>query len=143
MTNETVQRKTVVVVAAVIVRGGRVLLTQRPGQADLGGLWEFPGGKLEADESPEEALRRELREEIGVTAEVGEIVEVTFWRYPQKNVLLLFYRATITAGEVEDLEVAAHRWERPEGLDGLAFPPADGPVLDKVREMLSVKSPAP
>lgn len=128
---------TVIVAAAVVVDGARVLLTQRPGGTHLAGAWEFPGGKLEAGESPEEALVRELREEIGVEAAVGEVLDVTFWRYPGKDVLLLFYRARIVTGEVQHLGVAAHTWATRDELGGYALPPADVKVLGKLREILA------
>jgi 8-oxo-dGTP diphosphatase len=134
--------KTVVVAAAVIIETGRVLLTQRKAGTHLAGAWEFPGGKVEAGEDPREALRRELREEIGIDARVGEIVEVTFHRYEEadKAVLLLFYEATREAGspELQAIDVAAFRWAAREDLRIEDFPPADVGVLDKVRRALGV-----
>jgi 8-oxo-dGTP diphosphatase len=127
---------TVLVVAAVCIQDGRVLLTQRPSGTHLAGAWEFPGGKLEAGESPEEALVRELREEIGVEAAVEDVLDVTFWRYPRKDVLLLFYRVRIVAGEVRNLGVAAHTWATCDQLDEYEFPPADVRVLGRIRTIL-------
>lgn len=127
----------VLVVAAVCFDGPRVLLTQRPAGTHLAGHWEFPGGKIEPGESPEEALVRELREECGVAVAVGPILEVTHWRYPAKSVLLLFYEARITAGEVRHLGVAAHTWATREALDRYTFPPADERVLDRIRARLA------
>lgn len=126
-----------VVSAAVIVEGARVLLTQRVQGAHLAGAWEFPGGKVEDGESPAEALVRELREEIGVEAVVGDVLDVTYWRYPQKDVLLIFYRASVASGEVRDLGVAAHAWVTRDALDGYEFPPADVGVLARLREILA------
>jgi 8-oxo-dGTP diphosphatase len=131
--------KTVVVAAAVIIEAGRVLLTQRKAGTHLAGAWEFPGGKVEAGEDPREALRRELREEVGIEARVGEIVEVTFHRYEEaeKAVLLLFYEATRERGsEPRALDVAAFKWAEREELRSEDFPPADVGVLGKVRGML-------
>jgi 8-oxo-dGTP diphosphatase len=127
----------VVVAAAVVIDGDRVLLTKRPGGTHLAGAWEFPGGKLEEHEGPEAALVRELREELGVESEVGEVLDVTWWRYPTKSVLLLFYRARITAGEIAHLGVADHVWARADELDGYEFPAADVAVLRKVRALLA------
>lgn len=127
------EKKTVIVAAAVIVADGRVLLTQRPAGTHLSGTWEFPGGKLEPEEHPEDALVREIREEIGVGIVVDGIFDVAFWPYPTRNVLLLFYRARIVSGEVADLGVAAHAWVTAEGLQGYEFPPADVRVVEKVR----------
>ncbi|MEO0323380.1 MAG: (deoxy)nucleoside triphosphate pyrophosphohydrolase [Myxococcota bacterium] len=128
---------TLVVAAAVAVRQDRVLVTQRPPKAHLAGAWEFPGGKLEAGESPEQALVRECQEEIGVPVRVEGILEVTFHRYERRDVLLLFYRVAIPEeAQVLHLGVADHRWATADELEGLDFPPADGPVLEKVRAEL-------
>jgi 8-oxo-dGTP diphosphatase len=129
----------VLVAAAVIIERGRVLLTQRKAGAHLEGAWEFPGGKVEADEDPRDALIRELREEIGVEAQVGDIVEVTYHRYPKKPVLLLFYAAALAEGSPAPaaLDVAAVRWAEAADLRDELFPPADVAVLAKVRARLA------
>ena len=128
----------ILVSAAVIIDRGRVLLTQRKSGTHLAGAWEFPGGKVEPDEDPRDALVRELREEIGVEAVVGEIVEVTFHRYPNKSVLLLFYGARLAEGSPAPraLDVADLRWAALEELRDELFPPADLAVLGKVRARL-------
>ena len=132
--------KTVVVAAAVVVREGRVLLTQRKTGTHLAGAWEFPGGKVEAGEDPREALRRELREEIGVQGRVGEILDVTFHRYEDadKAVLLLFFETTLDAASPEPraIDVADVRWATAAELDPAQFPPADVGVLRRVRAKL-------
>ena len=129
---------TIVVAAAVLVEKGRVLLTQRKRGAHLEGLWEFPGGKVEDGEDPKDALARELREEVGIEADVGEIVEVTFHRYESKSVLLLFYAASRRPGSPEPraIDVAALEWGDASALDPARFPPADVAVLAKVRARL-------
>jgi 8-oxo-dGTP diphosphatase len=131
-------RPPVLVSAAVILDAGRVLLTQRKAGTHLAGAWEFPGGKVEPGEDPRDALVRELREEIGVDAVVGDIVEVTFHRYPTKSVLLLFYETRLSPGSPAPraLDVAAVRWAAAEELRDELFPPADVPVLAKVRARL-------
>lgn len=128
----------ILVSAAVIIDRGRVLLTQRKSGTHLAGAWEFPGGKVEPDEDPRDALVRELREEIGVEAVVGEIVEVTFHRYPNKSVLLLFYEARLVeeSPAPRALDVADLRWAALEELRDELFPPADLAVLGKVRARL-------
>jgi 8-oxo-dGTP diphosphatase len=133
---------TVLVAAAIVIERGRVLLTQRKRGTHLEGAWELPGGKVEPGEDPRDALARELREEIGVDAEVGDIVEVTFHRYPAKAVLLLFYRAARLAGSAEPraLDVADVRWAEIGELRDELFPPADVAVLAKVRAMLGAAS---
>ncbi len=129
--------KTVVVAAAVILEGGRVLLTQRKAGTHLAGAWEFPGGKAEPGEDPREALRRELREEIGIDVTVGDVVDVTFHRYEDagKAVLLLFFEAARVEGSPAPrvIDVAAFRWAGREELHEADFPPADVGVLEKVR----------
>lgn len=128
---------TVLVAAAIIVEGGRVLLTQRKRGSHLEGMWEFPGGKVEEGEDPKDALARELREEIGVDVDVGDIVDVTFHAYETKSVLLLFYRATRRAGSPEPraIDVAAFDWADQTALDPAKFPPADVAVLRKVKAL--------
>ncbi len=129
----------VIVSAAVVVSGGRVLLSQRKGGTHLAGAWELPGGKVEPGEDPRDALVRELEEELGVAVTVGSIVEVTFHRYPSKDVLLLFYEAHLAPGSPEPraLDVAAVRWAEASELLDEQFPPADVAVLARVRGMLS------
>ena len=127
----------IIVVAGLLVECRRVLLTQRKTGSHLEGLWEFPGGKVEDGEDPRDALKRELREELGIEVDVGDIVDVTFHRYPSKTVLLLFYAATRRpTSEPRALDVAAFEWAGPEGLDPSRFPPADVGVLSKVRALL-------
>ncbi|MBL8742094.1 MAG: (deoxy)nucleoside triphosphate pyrophosphohydrolase [Myxococcales bacterium] len=128
----------VIVVAAVIIEGGRVLLSQRKTGTHLAGAWEFPGGKVEPGEDPRAALVRELEEELGIHCEVAEPVEVTFHAYPAKSVLLLFFLARRTDGSPEPrpLDVADVRWALPTELDPELFPPADVAVLARVRALL-------
>src|SRR6266853_2112638 len=80
------------VAAALVFRDGKFLITQRHANAHLGGLWEFPGGKREANETFEQCLARELREELGIEVAVGELVESLTHNYPEKAVHLRFYR---------------------------------------------------
>jgi 8-oxo-dGTP diphosphatase len=133
--------RTVLVSAAVLVEGGRVLLSQRKAGAHLAGAWEFPGGKVEAGEDPRDALRRELEEELGIRTRIGEIVDLTFHRYveAEKAVLLMFFEATREPGskEPEALDVAAFKWATVDDLDPALFPPADVAILAKVRARLA------
>jgi 8-oxo-dGTP diphosphatase len=130
--------RTVLVVAAVIVEAGRVLIDRRKAGTHLAGAWEFPGGKVEPGEDPKDALARELREELGIEAAVGDVVEATFHRYEEKAVLLLFYEATRLAGSPEPraLDVAEVRWATRAELRDEEFPPADVAALAKVRARL-------
>lgn len=136
--------KTVIVSAGVVLEKGRVLLTQRKVGAHLEGLWEFPGGKVESGEDPRDALIRELREELGISVRVGDVVDVTFHKYEDTAkgpgaVLLLFFDATRASDSAEPaaLDVAAFRWASVSDLDALTFPPADGPIVTKVRALLA------
>jgi 8-oxo-dGTP diphosphatase len=132
---------TLIVSAAVVIRDGKVLLSQRKKGAHLADLWEFPGGKAEAGEDPRAALVRELGEELGVQATVGEIVDVTFHRYEEvgRSILLLFFEATLEPGSPAPhaKDVADVKWAGLEALDPAHFPPADGAVLAKVRARLA------
>ena len=123
---------TILVAAAVVREGGRVLLTRRVDGAHLGGLWEFPGGKVEAGESPEDALVRECREECAIDVEVLDIVDVTFHRYPHKDVLLLFYDCRRVGGEVAHVGVAEHAWVLPSELERYPLPPPDAKLVQKL-----------
>jgi 8-oxo-dGTP diphosphatase len=132
---------TVLVAAGVVIEGGRVLLSQRKATAHLGGAWELPGGKVHAGEDPREALRRELREELGIEVAVGEILDVTFHQYDDSPsaMLLLFFLATRlpTSPSPQPLDVAAFEWAGLSGLDPARFPAADVGVVAKVRALLA------
>lgn len=135
--------RTVIVAAGIVIEGGRVLLSRRKQGTHLAGLWEFPGGKVEAGEDPRAALARELEEELGIATRVGEIVDVTFHRYEDadKAVLLLFFEAVREAGSPEPsaIDVAEVAWFAADALDPAAFPPADVAVLAKVRARLEAE----
>jgi len=134
--------RTILVAAGVVVESGRVLLSQRKRGAHLAGAWELPGGKVEPGEDPRDALRRELREELGIDVVVGDILDVVFHRYPEPaapTVLLLFFLASRAAGSDDPraLDVAAFEWADAAGLDPARFPAADVAVLEKIRPLLS------
>lgn len=122
-----------IVTAAIIFHEGRVLVTQRPREARHGGLWEFPGGKLEANETPEAALRRELLEELDLPVEVDRVFDVVYHRYDWGPVLILAYLCHAEHTRVRNLQVAAHRWLLPDELADLPFLPADRPLIDQLR----------
>lgn len=118
-----------VVVAAVVEDRHRFLVTRRPPGVHLAGMWEFPGGKIDPDESHVAALRRELREELGVDADVGELVHDTTHAYPEVTVALYFYRCRLV-GEPTPLLGQEMRWVPREELPSLGFPPADAELID-------------
>ena len=119
------------VVAAIIERDGRYLITRRLEGTHLAGLWEFPGGKLLKGEKPEDALRRELREELGVEAAVGELIQTVDWTYPEKSVGLLFFRCAL-AGEPTSLEGQEMRWIAAADLPSCTLPDADATLIAKL-----------
>ena len=139
--------RTDIVAAGIVIEDFKVLLSRRKKGSHLAGLWEFPGGKAEAGEDPRAALRRELEEELGIKARIGEIVDVTFHRYDDadKAVLLLFFEAAREEGSPEPkaIDVAEVAWRAADELDAATFPPADVAVLAKVRERLSASSGRP
>ncbi|MGH7390855.1 MAG: 8-oxo-dGTP diphosphatase MutT [Candidatus Rokuibacteriota bacterium] len=122
-------------VAAALIQdeAGRYLITRRRRGAHLEGLWEFPGGKREPGETLEACLRRELAEELGADFEVGEKVEMVTWRYPEKIVVLHFYRCRVAAGVVAPREAQAMVWVDPARLHDYEFPPADRELLARLR----------
>ena len=121
------------VTAAVIRHNGRVLIAQRPHEGMLGGLWEFPGGKREAGESHEAALARELTEELSATFSVREKVETVRWEYPDRVVILHFYRCRHEAGTIEPREGQAMAWVAADRLGEFEFPPADRELIRRLR----------
>ena len=91
------------VVAGILVRDGKIMISRRPAGAHMGMKWEFPGGKIETGEAPEDALWRELMEETGAEVEAVRIYGEKLWAYPEKTVLLLFYMARLLSGEPRPL----------------------------------------
>lgn len=118
--------------AALIFRDGKLLITQRHAHSHLGGLWEFPGGKREANESFEACLVREIREELGVEIFVGELFEEMAYDYPEKLVRLKFYVCALTSGELQPLDCAALRWISRNELKQFDFPAADAQLLQRL-----------
>ena len=122
-----------VVAALVQDEKGRYLITQRRKGSHLAGLWEFPGGKREADESLEEALRRELTEELSARFAVGQRVETVRWEYPERTIVIHFYRCRLESGTIEPREDQAMAWVAPERLSDFDFPPADRDLIARLR----------
>ena len=116
----------------VIERDGRVLITQRRPGAHLGGLWEFPGGKRRAGESAAACLRRELKEELGVTVRVGASLGELRYDYPTRRIRLAVHRCRIVAGTPRALGSAAIRWVPLARLAQYEFPPANTPLLRRL-----------
>jgi mutator protein MutT len=130
-----VNHKSVEVSAALIFRDGKLLITQRHAGAHLGGLWEFPGGKREPDETFEQCLVREIREELGLEISVGELFKEIVHAYPEKSVRLKFFICKILSGKPRPLDCAAVKWVTKTELATFEFPAADAKLLDKLREL--------
>lgn len=130
------QRERLHVVAALIEQQGRVLLAQRRADQSLPLTWEFPGGKVEAGESSQAALVREISEELGCLAHVGELVETIHHAYPDFDLEMPVYRVMIIEGEPQAVTVAGIRWVPYAELVTMPMPPADLPfarMLAKAR----------
>lgn len=115
--------------AGVIESGGRYLIAQRPPGGRLPLVWEFPGGKREPDEAWEACLARELREELGITVRVGNLVEAATHAFDDLVVTLRFYRCALLAGEPAPLGCEGVRWIAPAELARYEFPPADAALV--------------
>ena len=124
----------VIDVAAGLIRDaeGRYLITQRRRGSHLAGLWEFPGGKLEAGETPAAGLQRELREELSADFAVGDHVETVRWEYPDRVVVLHFFECRVQAGTIEPREEQAMTWVEPARLGEYDFPPADRELIARL-----------
>lgn len=128
-----------VVAAALVDESGRLLVQQRaPGRA-MAGLWEFPGGKLERNETPEAALVRELNEELGIEVDAADLMPAAFASEPlgDRHLLLLLYLLRRWRGVPTALDASGLRWETVDGLRALPMPPADLPLLDALAALLS------
>ena len=121
----------VTVVAGVIERDGKILITRRRAGTHLAGLWEFPGGKPEPGERLDDALRREIAEELGAEVSVGPTLETVEWQYPDKAVRLIFFRCGIR-GEPRPLEGQEMAWVAPGDLPGSNFPAADAVLIERL-----------
>jgi 8-oxo-dGTP diphosphatase len=132
---EAGMRAKIRVVGAMIERDGKYLITQRPPRASLPLLWEFPGGKVEPGETDEEALARELREEMAIGVEVAERVIHVEHAYDQYDIDFCVYRCRLRDGEIQNLKVHDHRWVRPDELDDYEFPAADEKTIARLLDL--------
>ena len=128
----TEPRKRTLVVAGLVVRDGKVLITQRTAAQALPLQWELPGGKVEPGEAPVAALVRELFEEIGITVEVGRVWDVLFHAYPAFDLVMIVYACRILDGEPRAIEVADLAWVPPGELPRWDVLPADRPLIERL-----------
>lgn len=120
------------VAAAIIQKNGKFLISRRHKHSHLGHLWEFPGGKLETGESPEECIIRECREEIDVVVKPLSLFYETQHRYPELTVHLYFFLCEIVSGNPKAVDCADWAWVSPEELKNYEFPAADVKIIEKL-----------
>ena len=124
-------KKTIEVVAAIIIRDGKLFATQR-GYGEWKDWWEFPGGKIEPEESQEDALKREIREELATEIEVGTLLSTIEYDYPKFHLTMHCYLCTIISGELSLLQHEDARWLTTDELDSVKWLPADKDVIEKL-----------
>lgn len=129
--------KTIRVVAAVIRDGEKIFATRR-GYGDFKGLWEFPGGKIESGETPQEALKREIREELASEISVGELIDTVEFDYPTFHLSMDCFWCQLIRGNLELLEAAEARWLTKETLKSVDWLPADSGLIEKIEKALAL-----
>lgn len=127
--------KTINVVAAVIFKDGKVFATQR-GYGEFKDGWEFPGGKVEPGESPEDALRREIREELEMEITVGDLIDTIEYDYPTFHLSMKCFACTIAGGSPHLLEHEAAKWLTSTQLGSVNWLPADVTLIPKIEKMM-------
>ena len=127
--------KTIKVVAAVIKHNNKIFATQR-GYGEFKDGWEFPGGKMEQGETPEQALVREIREELDTEIEVGELIETVEYDYPQFHLTMHCFWCSVKSGNLVLKEHEAAKWLTKETLDSVEWLPADLGLIERIKEML-------
>ncbi|ORT99911.1 Mutator mutT protein (7,8-dihydro-8-oxoguanine-triphosphatase) [Anaerovibrio sp. JC8] len=125
--------KTVNVVAAVIRKDNEIFATQR-GYGEFKGGWEFPGGKIETGETPQDALRREIKEELDTTIQVGELIDTVEYDYPQFHLSMQVFWANIVDGDLVLKEHQAARWLELSEIDSVEWLPADLSLVEKLKK---------
>ena len=129
--------KRIEVVAAIIIKGNQVFATQR-GYGEFKGGWEFPGGKIESGECPQEALKREIKEELDAEISVGELLETVEWDYPTFHLTMHCFICTLKSESLHLNEHEDSAWLTKETLDSVKWLPADLILLDKISQQLNI-----
>jgi len=124
-----------VVGAAIINDSGELLCAQR-GYGSLIGKWEFPGGKVEENETDQEALKREIKEELNIDIEVSDLIDENYNEYADKNINLKVYKCKYISGEIHDTEHQALKWNKPEDAEFLDWADADKPIVETFLDSL-------
>lgn len=124
--------KTIKVVAAIIKHDNKIFATQR-GYGDFKDGWEFPGGKIEEGETPQQALIREIREELDTEIEVGELADTVEYDYPQFHLTMYCFWCTVKSGNLELKEHGAAKWLTKDKLDSVDWLPADLGLIEKIK----------
>ena len=127
--------KTIRVVAAVIKNENKIFATAR-GYGEFKGQWEFPGGKIEAGETPQEALVREIKEELETTIQVGDLIDTIEYDYPTFHLSMYCYWCDVVEGELKLLEAESARWLSKEELYDVKWLPADILLIEKIMKNL-------
>lgn len=129
--------KTIRVVAAVIRDGDKIFATAR-GYGEYKGWWEFPGGKIEAGETPQQALTREIREELDTEIRVGELIDTIEYDYPMFHLSMDCFWAAVVAGRLVLKEAEAARWLTRENLETVPWLPADAFLIERIKEVINL-----
>ena len=127
--------KTIEVVAAIIIKDSMVYATQR-GYGEFKGWWEFPGGKTETGESLEDALKREIRQELGAEIEVGELLDIVEWDYPNFHLTMHCFVCSLLSDTLQLNEHEADVWLNAESLHSVKWLPADEGLIPRIHELL-------
>ena len=127
-------------IACIDYRSGKIFIAKRQMVGDMGGRWEFPGGKIEEGESPETALAREIREELATEIEVGKYIDTIEYDYPNFHLSMRCYECRVLSGKLELLEHENAAWLTADNLSSVKWLPADEMIMDTVASFLRSKN---